>query len=271
MSYRRTDSKHIACHIYERLQQHFGTESVFMDMDDIPSGIEFRSYLQEEIGKCSIVAAIIGEQWLECRHAHGPKRGQRRIDDPDDFVRIEIEFALTHGIPVVPVLIDGVRMPAQEELPEGLRGLGYRQATEVRSGRDFGNHVARLASGIEALLRPKEEEARRLAEEMRIAREQEEERRAAAVKRLELEREEARRQAETERLRREQAQAEAERLRNDMSCPKCGTLNPTRCASCGRCFTCHGDKPHWWTKIMFGDGYNCSECSGLNHAEYWAS
>lgn len=271
-SYRRKDSKHITGHIYDRLEDHFGRDNVFLDVDDIPSGIDFRSYLEQEVGECNVLLVIIGERWLEFKFDEGPKQGRRCLDDSADFVRIEIESALTRGIPIIPVLIDGARMPSEQELPEGLRGLAYRQAIEVRSGRDFRSHVERLAQAIEGFLRPKQEEARRQAEAEHLAREQEEIRRQAEANRLRQEREEAYQQAETERLRRElevrEWQAEAERLRDRMRCPDCQTVDPVRCFSCKKCFTCLGEKPRWYRKIIFGGaGYNCSDCSaeGMNY------
>jgi hypothetical protein len=100
-----------------------------------------------------VLLAIIGEQWLTVRHGEGEKQGQRRLDDPDDFVRIEVSSALARGIPVIPVLVDGARMPGEPQLPEGLKQLAYHNATEVGSERDFHAHVVRMIRGIEGVTR----------------------------------------------------------------------------------------------------------------------
>ncbi len=148
ISYRRQDSEHITGRIYDRLEDHFGRDAVFMDIDAIPFGVDFRQHLDEAVSQCDILLAVIGEQWLDCQ---GSSPGQRRLDDPADFVRIEIESALKRGIPVIPVLVGKAAMPAGPALPEGLKDLAFRNSAEVRAGRDFRDHVARLIRGIEHL------------------------------------------------------------------------------------------------------------------------
>src|SRR5436305_2110625 len=100
ISYRRDDSIGITGRIYDRLQAHFGPRSIFMDVDSIPLGVDFRQHLNEAVSQCDALIAIIGERWLEIR-----LHGLRRLDDPSDFVRIEIEAALTRNIPVIPILL----------------------------------------------------------------------------------------------------------------------------------------------------------------------
>jgi TPR repeat protein len=107
-------------------------------------------HLGDAVGRCDVLLAVIGEQWLQ---ASVPGSDRRRLDDPRDFVRIEIEAALKRGIPVIPVLVGRAAMPAEQELPDDLRGLAFRNAAEVRPGRDFHGHVDRLVRGIEFLLR----------------------------------------------------------------------------------------------------------------------
>ena len=124
----------------------FGDDAVFMDIDSIPFGVDFREHIDAAVGQCDVVLAVIGPRWS------GKTEASRRIDDPRDFVRIEIESALQRGIPVIPVLIDQTRMPAEAELPPSLAGLVYRNGTVVDQGRDFHNHVDRLIRGIEFLL-----------------------------------------------------------------------------------------------------------------------
>src|SRR5262249_51459034 len=133
ISYRRQDSEAITGRIYDHLVEHFGRDAVFMDIDAIPLGVDFRKHLEEAVSKCDILLAVIGEH----RHASkGPRRGECRLDDPVDFVRIEIESALRRGIPVIPVLVGQAAMPPSQTMPDGLKDLAYRNAAEVRAGRD---------------------------------------------------------------------------------------------------------------------------------------
>ena len=151
ISYRRDDTEHITGRMYDRLKGHFGDDSVFIDIDNMPLGVDFREHLQKAVGQCDILLAVIGDSWLEVSHREGPKAGQRRLDDLGDFVRIEVQAALDRGIPVIPVLVAKATMPGEEMLPQPLQRLAYRNATEVRSGRDFHVHMDRLVRGIEHL------------------------------------------------------------------------------------------------------------------------
>jgi len=153
ISYRREDSEHVAGRIYDRLAPHFGRDNVFLDIDAIPFGVDFREYLDQAVGQCDVLLAIIGKQWLDIRHKEGLRGGTRRLDDPADFVRIEILSALIRKIPVIPVLVGRATMPGEQDLPEQLRGLAYRNAAEVRSGRDFHDHINRLIRGVEYVVR----------------------------------------------------------------------------------------------------------------------
>ena len=146
ISYRRDDSPGLAGRIYDRLEDHFGSDAVFMDVDSIPYGVDFRQYLTDAVGQCDVLLAVIAERWLSIKQG-----GKRRLDDPDDFVRIEIETALARGIPVIPVLIGATPMPNEEELPTDLRPLAFRNAAAVDTGPDFHHHVDRLIRKIEEL------------------------------------------------------------------------------------------------------------------------
>jgi hypothetical protein len=121
-----------------------------MDVDSIPYGIDFRRHLAEAVGRCDVLLAVIGERWREVRYTDGPKQGQRRLDDPEDYVLIEIQSALARDIPVVPVLIGHASMPRADDLPDDLKKLTSRQAAEVRPGRDFRAHVDRLAQSLDS-------------------------------------------------------------------------------------------------------------------------
>lgn len=152
ISYRREDASNISGRLYDRLRPDFGADSVFMDVDAIPYGADFRTHVSNSIRQTGVLLAIIGAKWLDARYKDGPKKGTRRLDDPEDFVRIEIETALSHNIPIIPVLVDNCRMPNDVDLPISLRQLVYRNAAEVRPGRDFHSDVDRLIQAIHVML-----------------------------------------------------------------------------------------------------------------------
>jgi TIR domain len=140
ISYRREDSKWPARQLYNAFLQHLRHEQVFIDIDSIPPGADFVEILERQVEECEIVLALIGPGWIENTD---PKTGRRRLDNPKDFVRIEICAALSRGIPVVPVLLDGTTMPEVEQLPEDMRMLTRRQA-EFIEYRTFDADISRL-------------------------------------------------------------------------------------------------------------------------------
>lgn len=143
ISYRREDSQPVAGRLYDRLQARFGKQNVFMDFDSIPPGVDFREQIKRTIERSNLVIAVIGPRWLG-EHADS----SRRIDDPTDFVRLEIKYALEKGIPVIPLLVDNTLMPKPEELPPELEALAFRNALPLDSGIDFHTHAERLINGI---------------------------------------------------------------------------------------------------------------------------
>jgi len=149
ISYRRADSDAIAGRIRDRLAGHFGDAAVFMDIDSIPFGRDFRSEIKQAMAPADVVLAIIGPKWLG-----SAKGGGTRIKDETDPVRVEVETALQKGIPVVPVLVNGTLMPKPTDLPESLRELSYRNACEVNTGRDFHTQVDRLIRSIDPTAEP---------------------------------------------------------------------------------------------------------------------
>lgn len=147
LSYRRADTGIITGRIFDRLVQHFGKDSVFMDIDNIPFGLDFREHLNVQLAKCEIVVAVIGPDWL------GAGEGDvTRIDDETDFVRIEVEAALNRNIPIIPLLVDRAPMPKASQLPESLKSFTFRNAAEVDTGRDFHSHMDRLIRAVDQLL-----------------------------------------------------------------------------------------------------------------------
>jgi hypothetical protein len=147
ISYRREDSLPIAGRLYDRLQAKFGKENVFMDFDSIPPGVDFREQIKQTIERSNVVIAVIGPHWLGEQ-----SDGSRRIDDPTDFVRLEIEYALKGGIPVIPLLINNTPMPKPEKLPPDIESLAFRNALPLDSGLDFHQHTDRLINGISNII-----------------------------------------------------------------------------------------------------------------------
>jgi len=150
ISYRRADSAWTVRCIFDRLVAHYGTDSVFMDIDAIPLGSDFRGQIDEALQEADFVVAVVGPDWVGAR-----KRGRNRINDEDDPVRIEIEIALRRGVPIVPVLTNRAIMPHAVDLPESLREFTFRNAVEVDAGRDFDQQIGRLIHAMDQLLEAK--------------------------------------------------------------------------------------------------------------------
>jgi len=149
ISYRRDDSADVTGRIYDRLTEHFGKGRVFKDVDSIPLGVNFKQHLENAVMGCRLLLVVMGQRWSG-REAGG---GRSNITDPVDFVRIEIETAIQRSLPIIPVLVQGVRIPRPEDLPDSLRPLVYYSAIEVRPDPDFHSDVTRLITGIEGHLR----------------------------------------------------------------------------------------------------------------------
>jgi serine/threonine protein kinase len=156
ISYRREDSLDATDRMFEQLVKRFGSESVFMDVDTIPPGSDFRQRLDNAVAECAVVLAVIGDHWLKVRNT-GLLRRRPRIYEANDFVRIEIEVALKRQIPLIPVLVGQARMPAASELPTSIRELAFRQATELRSGRNYHHHLSELITTLDDYMRPNTE------------------------------------------------------------------------------------------------------------------
>ncbi len=144
ISYRREDSANVTGRIYDRLIQKFGQGAVFKDVDSIPLGVDFRTFLDAQVAKCEVFLAVIGREWIKKRGS----KGKSRLDDPGDFVRIEIESALKRQIPVIPVLVSGASIPPAERLPANLQDLSYRHGIAVRADPDFHRDMDRLIESL---------------------------------------------------------------------------------------------------------------------------
>jgi hypothetical protein len=151
LSYRREDSADVAGRIFDHLERRFGRDRLFLDVDAIRYGDDFRRRIGEALDRTGVLLAIIGDRWLDAED-RARSAGGRRLDDPNDYVSIEISSALERGITVVPVLVGEAQMPPASDLPGHLVELAYRNAAEVRSGRDFSFHVNRLIEAIADLL-----------------------------------------------------------------------------------------------------------------------
>lgn len=145
ISYRRADSAAAAGRLYDRLILAFGENCVFKDVDAIPAGANYRYTLESAVTSCDVMLVVIGKEWLAADSA-----GKRRLDEPNDFVRIEVESGLNRDdVLVIPVLVNDAVMPGPDDLPESLRELHYRSAAVVRNDPDFNRDMARLIATIQ--------------------------------------------------------------------------------------------------------------------------
>jgi hypothetical protein len=147
ISYRRSDSAAIAGRIRDRLAEYYGADAIFMDIDSIPFGMDFRQQIQEVVTKNHIMLVLIGPKWMGAK-----KGGMSRISDGKDPIRIEIETALKEQMPLIPILVGGGSMPKSSALPESLQKLCFLNAAEVDDGRDFHQHLDRLIRAMDRLL-----------------------------------------------------------------------------------------------------------------------
>jgi hypothetical protein len=146
ISYRREDTAGVTGRLYDRLVQHYGRNAVFKDVDSIPLGSNFKQYIDSVIKNCDLVIVVIGDRWLG---SEGETR--RRIDDPRDLVRIEVESALQRAIPVVPLLVQNTPMPGEADLPRSLQELAYRNGMSIRHDPHFHADVDLLIKNMETL------------------------------------------------------------------------------------------------------------------------
>jgi hypothetical protein len=147
VSYRRDDSKHAAGRLAERLDERF---TLFMDVARIRPGSDFTTAIREAVDQADVLLAVIGSQWLTIT----VEDGGRRIDQPDDWVALEIGTALRRGTPVIPVLVDGAEMPRRNELPAALADMANRQPMRI-AHETFATDSAQLIKTIEGIVRNK--------------------------------------------------------------------------------------------------------------------
>jgi hypothetical protein len=166
INYRRGDDPGFTGRLFDRLEDAFAADQLFMDVDSIAPGLDFVRVLEEHVGNCDIFLAVIGPNWLDARD----ETGNRRLDNPSDFVRIEIESALKFGKRIIPVLVNNAPMPQARQLPESLEPLSRRNAVRLSHERfkaDAQGLVKQLEKAVEdaeAALQRAEDEAARDAE-----------------------------------------------------------------------------------------------------------
>jgi len=153
ISYRRDDCAGHAGRLYDGLVARFGKAGVFMDIDGIEPGLDFGVRIDDAIGACSVLVVLIGDDWLEMRD----DRGQRRLDDPADLVRMEVATGLRRsGLRVIPVLVEGAEMPPFERLPDDIKRLARRNALELSDAR-WHYDVDRLLDVVGSVVTPEPE------------------------------------------------------------------------------------------------------------------
>jgi hypothetical protein len=143
ISYRRGDDPGHAGRLFDGLQQAFARDQLFMDVDNIEPGLDFLEVVQDRIAESDVLLAVIGSRWVQAEDS----KGRRRLDNPDDFVRVEIEAALAQKKRVIPVLVGEGQMPSPEDLPDSLRALARRNAVRVTHERfrsDLGGLIEKL-------------------------------------------------------------------------------------------------------------------------------
>ncbi len=147
ISYRREETAYPAGWLFDRLADRFGRRQIFKDVDSIQLGDDFVEVITTAVASCHVLLALIGEQWLTITD----EQGRRRLDDPNDFVRLELEAALTRNVRVIPILVAGARMPRPDQLPPSLAKLVRRQALEL-SPSHFESDTSRLHSVLDKAL-----------------------------------------------------------------------------------------------------------------------
>jgi hypothetical protein len=151
ISYRRQDSAHATGRIFDRLATAFGGSRVFKDVNSIPAGVkDFAVELQQQMRSARVMLAVVGDSWLTIQNS---ATGKRRLDEKDDYVRIELKWGLDQeSVPVIPVLLDHAEMPVASSLPTALRAFARCQAIRVRADPEFNRDVESLILEIKRSL-----------------------------------------------------------------------------------------------------------------------
>ena len=145
LSYRRGESQVWTDRIANDLKETFGHNAVFQDVEAIPPGVDFRQHLQAQLENCRVVLVVIGSDWVTATD----EQGNPRLDQEQDWVRLEVEVALRRKIPLIPLLVDNSKMPSQNELPESIREFAFQNGLAIRPNPDFENDLNRLIQSLE--------------------------------------------------------------------------------------------------------------------------
>lgn len=146
ISYRKVDSEDITGRIYDRLLGYFGPSRVFMDIDALLAGVDYRSQITEMLSQCDVVLPIIGDKWLTATD----ENGKLRLDNPEDLLRLEVSTSLSRkNVTVVPILVHGAKLPEASDLPPDLAPLAEKKPSEVRSGLRFNADLSELIERLE--------------------------------------------------------------------------------------------------------------------------
>lgn len=143
INYRQDDSPWNSLALYQELLKHFSKDTIFKDFNTITPGADFVESIENALETCDVLLVLIDENWMTIED----KKGNRRIKDPNDFVRLEIAVALKRNIPVIPILFENAKLPLADELPEDLKNLAQRQSIEIGKTR-FESDVKRLVEAI---------------------------------------------------------------------------------------------------------------------------
>ena len=146
ISYRRQDSRETVGRLHDHLRQVLEEDQIFLDVEDQAAGQDYRMAIGRALAQADVVLAVIGTRWLTA----SDRDGRRRLDDPMDMVRLELEAAFDRNLRVIPVLIEGANMPAAADVPASLQPLCYRTAVPVRPDPDFERDVQRLVVALGA-------------------------------------------------------------------------------------------------------------------------
>jgi len=146
ISYRREETAFPAGWLFDRLAERYGRDQVFKDVDSIQLGDDFVEKITDAVASCRVLLALIGDRWITITD----EEGRRRLDDPDDFVRLEIEAALKRNVRVIPILVQGARLPRVDELPPSLAKLVRLQALELSPRFEIGRLLSVLDSKLPA-------------------------------------------------------------------------------------------------------------------------
>ncbi len=162
INYRRGDDPGFAQALFGRLEQVFSPEQLFMDVDNIEPGLDFVRVLEEQVAQCDVLISVIGRNWIDARD----ETGGRRLDNPEDFVRIEIESGLQQNKRIIPVLVGQAQMPSADQLPEPMKPLARRNAVRLTHER-FRADTEALIAALQRALKDAEDARAAEAEQQR--------------------------------------------------------------------------------------------------------